>query len=255
MNPPLRPARPHPPACHRRPHFPGIGPRTGGRAVLRGHHRNVSLPQRQAAGSAAMPEIFLHEEGRGAPPYTRRQGSLRREPHRPSQQRALGGRPGHLRRAPRACSSPRCRRPSRGARDASAGGLVFHDVTTLRHAEKALEAGVDGLILVASGAGGHAGRVNPIALVNEIRAFCDGPLALSGCISHGKDIPGRSGAGLRFRLHGHALHRHAGIAGGRRLPRWCCGAGRRRGLHPLFLRRACQLPVGQHPGRVDPAAL
>ncbi|WP_454690733.1 NAD(P)H-dependent flavin oxidoreductase [Achromobacter aloeverae] len=68
------------------------------------------------------------------------------------------------------------------------GGLVLHDVTTVRHARRALEAGVDGLILVAAGAGGHAGRLNPIALVNEIRAFYDGPLVLSGCISHGKDI-------------------------------------------------------------------
>lgn len=68
------------------------------------------------------------------------------------------------------------------------GGLVYHDVTNVRHAKRALDAGVDGLILVAAGAGGHAGQVNPIALVNEIRAFYDGPLALSGCISHGKDI-------------------------------------------------------------------
>ncbi|HEY9274067.1 MULTISPECIES: NAD(P)H-dependent flavin oxidoreductase [Achromobacter] len=68
------------------------------------------------------------------------------------------------------------------------GGLVFHDVTNVRHAKRALDAGVDGLILVAAGAGGHAGQINPIALVNEIRAFYDGPLALSGCISHGKDI-------------------------------------------------------------------
>lgn len=68
------------------------------------------------------------------------------------------------------------------------GGQVFHDVTNVRHAKRALEAGVDGLILVAAGAGGHAGQINPIALVNEIRAFYDGPLALSGCISHGKDI-------------------------------------------------------------------
>lgn len=68
------------------------------------------------------------------------------------------------------------------------GGLVFHDVTTVRHARRALDAGVDGLILVAAGAGGHAGTLNPIALVNEIRSFYDGPLVLSGCISHGKDV-------------------------------------------------------------------
>ncbi|ARP90663.1 nitronate monooxygenase [Bordetella genomosp. 9] len=68
------------------------------------------------------------------------------------------------------------------------GGLVMHDVTTVRHARRALQAGVDGLILVAAGAGGHAGRINPFALVNEVRGFYDGPLALAGCISHGKDI-------------------------------------------------------------------
>lgn len=68
------------------------------------------------------------------------------------------------------------------------GGLVFHDVTTVRHARRALQAGVDGLILVAAGAGGHAGTLNPIALVNEIRSFYDGMIVLSGCISHGKDI-------------------------------------------------------------------
>src|SRR5690606_5956140 len=55
-------------------------------------------------------------------------------------------------------------------------------------ARRALDAGVDGLILVAAGAGGHAGTLNPIALVNEIRSFYDGPLVLSGCISHGKDV-------------------------------------------------------------------
>ncbi|ARP86670.1 NAD(P)H-dependent flavin oxidoreductase [Bordetella genomosp. 9] len=68
------------------------------------------------------------------------------------------------------------------------GGLVMHDVTTVRHARRALQAGVDGLILVAAGAGGHAGRINPFALVNEVRAFYDGPLALAGCIGRGKDI-------------------------------------------------------------------
>lgn len=68
------------------------------------------------------------------------------------------------------------------------GGKVFHDVTQVRHARRALAVGVDGLILVAAGAGGHAGQLNPVAFVNEVRAFHDGPLALSGCLSHGKDI-------------------------------------------------------------------
>ena len=68
------------------------------------------------------------------------------------------------------------------------GALVLHDVTTVRHAQKAIEAGVDGLILVAGGAGGHEGRANPFALINEVRAFYDGPLVLAGCIGHGKDV-------------------------------------------------------------------
>ncbi|MFD2250471.1 nitronate monooxygenase [Pseudochelatococcus lubricantis] len=68
------------------------------------------------------------------------------------------------------------------------GGLVFHDVTTVRHAEKALEEGVDGLILVCAGAGGHAGTLSPFALVGEVRRFYDGPLALSGAITSGAAI-------------------------------------------------------------------
>ncbi|HCV39238.1 MAG TPA: 2-nitropropane dioxygenase, partial [Pseudomonas sp.] len=68
------------------------------------------------------------------------------------------------------------------------GGLVFHDVTTRRHAEKAAEAGVDGLIAVAAGAGGHAGTWSPFALAAEIRQFFDRTLLLAGCINHGHEI-------------------------------------------------------------------
>lgn len=68
------------------------------------------------------------------------------------------------------------------------GGLVFHDVTTRRHAEKAAEAGVDGLIAVAAGAGGHAGTWSPFALVVEIRQFFDKTLLLAGCINHGHEV-------------------------------------------------------------------
>jgi nitronate monooxygenase len=68
------------------------------------------------------------------------------------------------------------------------GGIVFHDATNLRHAEKALEAGVDGLILVAAGAGGHAGTLSPFALVAEVRRIFDGPIALSGSITRGQQI-------------------------------------------------------------------
>ncbi len=68
------------------------------------------------------------------------------------------------------------------------GGLVFHDVIKVRHAQKALEAGVDGLIAVCGGAGGHAGTLNPFALVNELRRIHDGPLVLSGAITNGSAI-------------------------------------------------------------------
>ena len=68
------------------------------------------------------------------------------------------------------------------------GGLVFHDITTLRHAEKALEAGVDGLILVCAGAGGHGGTLSPFALVAEIRRIYQGTIVLSGAISTGAHI-------------------------------------------------------------------
>ncbi len=70
----------------------------------------------------------------------------------------------------------------------SYGGLVFHDVISVRHAEKALEAGVDGLILVCAGAGGHAGTLSPFALVSEVRQFYDGPIILSGAITKGEHI-------------------------------------------------------------------
>jgi nitronate monooxygenase len=68
------------------------------------------------------------------------------------------------------------------------GGLVFHDVINQRHAEKANEAGVDGLILVCAGAGGHGGTLHPMAFVNEIRSFFNKTILLSGCISTGRDI-------------------------------------------------------------------
>jgi nitronate monooxygenase len=65
---------------------------------------------------------------------------------------------------------------------------VLHDVISIRHAKKALEAGVDGLILVAAGAGGHAGALSPFALVGEVRKFFNGPIALSGSIASGDAI-------------------------------------------------------------------
>jgi nitronate monooxygenase len=68
------------------------------------------------------------------------------------------------------------------------GGVVFHDIVSLRHARKAAEAGVDGLIAVCAGAGGHAGPTSPFALTSEIREFFDGTLLLAGAISDGRQV-------------------------------------------------------------------
>jgi len=68
------------------------------------------------------------------------------------------------------------------------GGVVFHDVISVRHAEKAAEAGADGLILVCAGAGGHAGTLNPFALLGEVRRFFKGTIILSGALSSGRDV-------------------------------------------------------------------
>jgi len=78
------------------------------------------------------------------------------------------------------------------------GGVVFHDVINVRHAQKALEAGVDGLILVCAGAGGHAGMLSPFALVREVRRFFDGPIVLSGAITDGNGILAAEAIGADF---------------------------------------------------------
>ncbi len=78
------------------------------------------------------------------------------------------------------------------------GGIVLHDVISLRHAQKALEAGVDGLILVAAGAGGHAGGLSPFALVGEVRKMFKGPLALSGSIATGDAVLAAQAMGADF---------------------------------------------------------
>ncbi len=78
------------------------------------------------------------------------------------------------------------------------GALVFHDVISVRHAEKALEAGVDGLILVCSGAGGHAEALFPFALSRKVRQSYDGPIALSGLIAHGATALAAQAIGADF---------------------------------------------------------
>ena len=82
----------------------------------------------------------------------------------------------------------------------SYGGIVYHDIIKRRHAEKAAEVGVDGLILVAAGAGGHAGTLHPIPLINEIKKIFNKTILLSGCIGNGNDIASamQMGANLAY---------------------------------------------------------
>ena len=79
------------------------------------------------------------------------------------------------------------------------GGLVFHDVINLRHARKAIEQGVDGIICVCAGAGGHAGALSPFALVKEVREIFDGTIILSGSMSRGNDALAAQVCGHAYR--------------------------------------------------------
>lgn len=85
------------------------------------------------------------------------------------------------------------------------GGAVMHDVTNIGHARKAIEKGADGLIAVAAGAGGHAGTRSPFALIQEIRAFFGGPLALSGSIATGRAVLAAQVMGADFAYIGSAF--------------------------------------------------
>ncbi|MCP1198187.1 nitronate monooxygenase family protein [Notoacmeibacter sp. MSK16QG-6] len=87
----------------------------------------------------------------------------------------------------------------------SYGGIVLHDVINTRFARKALEKGADGLVAVASGAGGHAGTLSPLALIQEIREFFDGPLALSGAIATGGAVAAAQAMGADFGYIGSAF--------------------------------------------------
>ena len=82
------------------------------------------------------------------------------------------------------------------------GGLVFSDVISVKHAKKALEADIDGLILVCNGAGGHGGTLHPMAFVHEVKQFFDGFIILSGAISHGQDILAAEVMGADFAYMG-----------------------------------------------------
>ncbi|GAA6139764.1 nitronate monooxygenase family protein [Arenicella sp. 4NH20-0111] len=87
----------------------------------------------------------------------------------------------------------------------SYGGIVFHDVINQRFARKAIEKGADGLIAVASGAGGHAGAQSPFAIIQETREWFDGPLALSGCIATGDSVLAAQAMGADFGYIGSAF--------------------------------------------------
>ena len=80
----------------------------------------------------------------------------------------------------------------------SYGGLVFHDVISVRHAKKAAEQGVDGLILVCAGAGGHAGALSPFALLREVKEWFDGTVILSGSIGDGHAVASAIALGADF---------------------------------------------------------
>ena len=87
----------------------------------------------------------------------------------------------------------------------SYGGVVLHDVINNKHAHKAIEKGADGLIAVAAGAGGHAGVKSPFALIQEIRQWFDGPIALSGAISTGDAVLAAQAMGADFAYIGSAF--------------------------------------------------
>jgi len=85
------------------------------------------------------------------------------------------------------------------------GGIVFHDVINQKFAHKAIEKGADGLILVAAGAGGHAGTISPLAFVAETRQWFNGPIALSGAIGNGRAIRAARILGADFAYVGSAF--------------------------------------------------
>ena len=108
------------------------------------------------------------------------------------------------------------------------GGITLHDIIDDRFARKAIEKGADGLIAVAAGAGGHAGRWSPFALIHEIRRWFDGPLALSGAIATGEAVLAAAGDGCGLRLCRFGLHRDARGSRERRVQ----GGDRRRAARP-----------------------
>ncbi len=124
------------------------------------------------------------------------------------------------------------------------GGITLHDVIDDRFAHKAIEKGADGLILVATGAGGHAGVLNPFAFVQEVREWFGGPLILSGAIATGRAVLAAQVARRRPRIYRLAVHRHRrgqcrpGLQAGHRR-----GPGGRHHLFEPLHRGSRQLPA------------
>ena len=130
------------------------------------------------------------------------------------------------------------------------GGIVFHDVINQKFAHKAIEKGADGLILVAAGAGGHAGVISPFAFVAETRRWFDGPIALSGAIANGRAIRAARLLGADFAYIGSAFIATKEANAVERYKEMI--ADLERGRHRLFQplhRRARQLPEAIDPGR------
>ena len=126
------------------------------------------------------------------------------------------------------------------------GCLVFHDVTNVTHAKRALQAGVDGLILVCAGAGGHAGRLSPFALVPEVRQFYDGCLLLSGAIANGASVLAAQAMGADLAYIGTRFTASQGSQRDRRQQAVHHRVDRRGDrLHQPLHRRARQLPEAQ----------
>lgn len=85
------------------------------------------------------------------------------------------------------------------------GGIVLHDVSQIRHARKAVAAGVDGLVLVCAGSGGHTGHLSPFAFTSEVRAFFSGPIAIAGAVRHGQHIAAVRALGADYAYCGSAF--------------------------------------------------
>jgi nitronate monooxygenase len=127
-----------------------------------------------------------------------------------------------------------------------AGALVFADVASIRHAERAVAAGADGLVLLTAGAGGQTGWLNPFVFVRAVRAFFDGRWCWRAASRRPRPSRGR-GARLRSRLYGHKIHRHAREHGGYQIQGVAgCQHGRR---HPAD--DGVYGPADQHAAALD----